>query len=102
VAQASPLSAQVYYANKQEADQAGYFDYSRGSMNKRGQIHPFTGLRGDSRDLYQRVTSGLETRVRLLQASRALEGERGLQPLASVLKSAKQGSDIRRLSHPPE
>lgn len=62
-------SLQVFYSSKKEATDAGYTDYSKANVNKRGQVYPFSGLRGDARELYQAVMSGKETRVRLLDTS---------------------------------
>lgn len=32
---------------------AGYCDYDDGNINRRGQIFPFTGIRGDAKALYE-------------------------------------------------
>ena len=51
----------VHYSTKKEADMDKYTDCT---VNKHGQIHPFSGLRGDAKELYRRIKSGAETRVR--------------------------------------
>jgi len=56
----------VFYASKKEAEEAGYTDYTKANVNKWGQIHPFGGIRGDARDLYNAVRGGKEPRIRLL------------------------------------
>lgn len=55
----------VFYSTKKEADTDYYHDI--GVVNKStGQIHPFGGLRGDSKVLWREVKQGRESRVRLL------------------------------------
>jgi hypothetical protein len=55
----------VFYSTKKEADTDYYHDI--GVVNKStGQIHPFGGLRGDSKALWREVKQGRESRVRLL------------------------------------
>jgi hypothetical protein len=51
----------VYYATKREADRDKYTGYV---ANKQGQIHPFSGLRGDAKTLFNKIRTGAETRVR--------------------------------------
>lgn len=55
----SPIK--VYYATKREADRDKYTGYV---ANKQGQIHPFSGLRGDAKILFNKIKTGQETRVR--------------------------------------
>jgi hypothetical protein len=52
----------VFYACKRDADRDKYVSYE--GINKQGQIHPFSGLRGDAKALYRNIRTGLETRVR--------------------------------------
>mmetsp|Transcript_12468 Transcript_12468/g.12882 ORF Transcript_12468/g.12882 Transcript_12468/m.12882 type:complete len:1070 (-) Transcript_12468:84-3293(-) len=54
----------VFYACKRDADRDKYNTYE--GINKQGQIHPFSGLRGDAKALYRNIRTGIETRVRLL------------------------------------
>jgi lysine/ornithine N-monooxygenase len=51
----------VYYATKREAERD---NYSGNEANKQGQIHPFSGLRGDAKQLFNNIRTGAETRVR--------------------------------------
>lgn len=45
---------QVFYNSEKDASAAGYLDYtSEKHMNRKGQIYPYTGLRGDAKALYQ-------------------------------------------------
>lgn len=52
----------VFYACKKDADRDKYVSYE--GINKQGQIHPFSGLRGDAKALYRNIKTGTETRVR--------------------------------------
>lgn len=52
----------VFYACKRDADRDKYNTYE--GINKQGQIHPFSGLRGDAKALYRNIRTGIETRVR--------------------------------------
>lgn len=54
----------VFYACKRDADRDKYVSYE--GINKQGQIHPFSGLRGDAKALYKNIRTGVETRVRYL------------------------------------
>jgi hypothetical protein len=52
----------VFYSCKRDADRDKYSSYE--GINKQGQIHPFSGLRGDAKALYRNIRTGIETRVR--------------------------------------
>ncbi len=57
----------VFYATRKEAEQDSYDNI--GQINKlTGQIHPFGGLRGDSKELWRAIKQGREGRVRLLRS----------------------------------
>jgi hypothetical protein len=45
----------VMYKSKEEAMMDGYTNFSKGVVNSKGIIYPFTGLRGDAKDLWRRV-----------------------------------------------
>jgi hypothetical protein len=57
----------VFYACKRDADRDKYVSYE--GINKQGQIHPFSGLRGDAKALYRNIRAGIETRVRYAPCS---------------------------------
>jgi hypothetical protein len=60
-------AVRVFYATKKEADSDGYEDI--GIINKTtGQIHPFGGIRGDSKKLWRDVRGAREPRVRMIKA----------------------------------
>lgn len=57
----------VFYRTKQEALDDGYNDFNQHATN--GQyVYPFSGLRGDSKELYQKVLAGRESRIQLVRA----------------------------------
>ena len=46
---------------------AGYQDYDQ-QRDKDGYVYPFTGIRGDAKQLYSDIIHRRETRVKLIQA----------------------------------
>eukprot|EP00602_Paraphysomonas_sp_CaronLab_P005741 CAMPEP_0185032342 /NCGR_PEP_ID=MMETSP1103-20130426/20321_1 /TAXON_ID=36769 /ORGANISM="Paraphysomonas bandaiensis, Strain Caron Lab Isolate" /LENGTH=1063 /DNA_ID=CAMNT_0027568195 /DNA_START=198 /DNA_END=3389 /DNA_ORIENTATION=+ len=57
-------AVKVFYSCKKDADKDKYTSYD--GVNKQGQIHAFSGLRGDAKNLYRNIRTGIETRVRML------------------------------------
>jgi hypothetical protein len=45
----------VCYKCKEEALNDGYTNFNKGVINSKGIIYPFTGIRGDAKDLWRRV-----------------------------------------------
>lgn len=45
----------VMYKSKEEAMMDGYTNFNKGVLNSKGIIYPFTGLRGDAKDLWRRI-----------------------------------------------
>ena len=57
----------VYFKSWDEAWSVGYNTYSINNVNKKGIIHPFTGLWGDAKSLWRDITLGYEKWVWLLK-----------------------------------
>jgi hypothetical protein len=58
----------VFYPSPAAAAADGYTDFGEHDLCPRtGRVHRMGGLRGDGRELYRRIVSGRESRVRLLQ-----------------------------------
>lgn len=45
----------VWYKSKDEAALDGYTNYTKNCVNSKGTIYPFTGLRGDAKQLWRRI-----------------------------------------------
>jgi len=60
----------VYYHSEREALDDGYnvYDQSK-AVNKNGNVYPFIGIRGDAKELYRRIVTGKEKRVKLQKAN---------------------------------
>ncbi len=56
----------VYYHSEREALNDGYnvYDQSK-AVNKNGNVYPFIGIRGDGKELYRKIVTGMEKRVKL-------------------------------------
>ena len=58
----------VHYPSEQDAINDNYTVYERkNAVNKNGNVYPFIGLRGDSKELYRNITKGLEKRIKLIK-----------------------------------
>lgn len=71
----------VFYTSRREAEADGCKDIV--NIDQHGHVHPFSGLRGDSKVLYQSIRDGRETRARLV-CLKASVGD-PTQPLPSLL-----------------
>ena len=50
-----------------QADQ--YYDYdSKLDVSKGGIVFPFTGIRGDAKELWRRIKKGQEDKIQLIRA----------------------------------
>lgn len=59
----------VFYGTVNQANNDGYKDFSEQVFSrKNGFVYSYTGLRGDAKRLYQRVTKGTEKRVKFIKA----------------------------------
>jgi hypothetical protein len=59
----------VFYKRVQDAEKDGYTYYKKSDFsNSNGYLYSFTGLRGDAKELYKKVTTGQEKRVQFVQA----------------------------------
>jgi hypothetical protein len=57
----------VYYPSEEEAASENYTTYNpREACNKQGRVYPFIGIRGDAKDLYNKILRGEESRVKLI------------------------------------
>ena len=64
----------VFYKKVADAQQDGYTNFKKSDFsNENGYLYSFTGLRGDAKDLYKKVTSGQERRLRFVRAATAEE-----------------------------
>lgn len=60
----------INYKNKEEAIMDGYTNFSKDCMNSKGIIYPFTGLRGDSKQLWRQVKIlKSESRIEFVKAN---------------------------------
>ena len=74
----------VHYQNVQQAKSDFYFDYDKNlDLSKGGIVYPFTGIRGDSKELWNRIKRNDIRHVELVRAETT-------QEQASFM----QGSDI--------
>ena len=59
----------VFYKKVSDAQQDGYTNFKKTDFaNENGYLYSFTGLRGDAKDLYKKVTSGQERRLCFVKA----------------------------------
>ena len=59
----------VHYQSEQDAINDNYTIYEKkNAVNKNGNVFPFIGLRGDSKELYRNIVNGNEKRVILIKA----------------------------------
>lgn len=57
----------VYYPSQEEALSDNYTCYDpKEALNKQGRVYPFIGIRGDAKDLYNKIIRGEENRVQLI------------------------------------
>ena len=74
----------VNYKSIEEAAMDGYNNYNKGCLNSKGNIYPFTGIRGDSKQLWRNIKIlKTENRVEFVRASSY-----------AVQKSAIKSSDV--------
>lgn len=60
----------VYYHSEREALNDGYNVYDQNkAVNKNGNVYPFIGIRGDAKELYRKIVTGKEKRVKLQKAN---------------------------------
>lgn len=45
----------VWYKSKEDAALDGYTNFTKNCINSKGTIYPFTGLRGDAKQLWRRI-----------------------------------------------
>lgn len=59
----------VYYNSVVLAQADQYTDYdAKLDVSKGGIVFPFTGIRGDAKELYRKIKKGLEPRIQLIRA----------------------------------
>ena len=59
----------VFFKTSADAQKANYHDYEKEKYRQKdGYVYSFTGLRGDAKNLYLRVKSGAEKRVKFVKA----------------------------------
>lgn len=59
----------VYYSSVLMAQADNYNDYdTKLDVSKGGIVYPFTGIRGDAKELYRKITKGMENRIQLIRA----------------------------------
>jgi len=64
----------VHYANQAQATHEGYSDYDKNlDLSKGGIVYPFTGIRGDSKELWNKSKKGLLQHVELCRAESLTE-----------------------------
>ncbi|CDW84955.1 UNKNOWN [Stylonychia lemnae] len=64
----------VYYSSVIMAQTDNYNDYdSKLDVSKGGIVYPFTGIRGDAKELYRKISKGIENRITLIRADNYLE-----------------------------
>lgn len=71
----------VFYSSRKEAEADGCKDIV--NIDHHGHVHPFSGLRGDSKVLYQNIRDGRETRARMVYLKASIGDS--TQPLPSLL-----------------
>lgn len=60
----------VNYKSKEEAQMDGYTNYTKSCINSKGIIYPFTGIRGDAKQLWRKVkVLKTEKRVEFVRAN---------------------------------
>lgn len=59
----------VHFSSVNEASQANYFDYNKDlDLSKGGIVYPFTGIRGDSKELWFKVKQNKFQNIHLVKA----------------------------------
>ena len=59
----------MFFKTSADAQKAHYHDYEKEKYRQKdGYVYSFTGLRGDAKNLYLRVKSGAEKRVKFVKA----------------------------------
>lgn len=75
----------VHFSNVQQAAQEQYSSFDpKLDLSQGGIVYPFTGIRGDSKDLWMRINKGLEPHVTLARAD-SLEEQRLLLSNADIV-----------------
>lgn len=59
----------VSYLSKEDAIKDNYTLFDSKSMNTKGRIYPFIGIRADAKELYRKYSNGLEKRFKLIKYS---------------------------------
>ena len=64
----------VHYANQAQANHDFYTDYDKNlDLSKGGIVYPFTGIRGDSKDLWSKCKKGNLQHVEMIKAESLAE-----------------------------
>lgn len=59
----------MHYSTVSQAQQDKYYDFDpKLDVSKGGIVYPFTGLRGDAKELYRKIKRNQEDRVLLVRA----------------------------------
>jgi len=59
----------VFYGTVAQAQKDNYHEYNQNLFsNRNGFVYSYTGLRGDSKRLYQKIKNGKEKRIQLVKA----------------------------------
>jgi predicted glycosyl hydrolase (DUF1957 family) len=62
-------SIKVHFSSVLEASQANYFEFNKDmDLSKGGIVYPFTGIRGDSKELWYKVKQKNISNVHLVRA----------------------------------
>ena len=73
----------VFYNSIEAASQDNYKDFDRRlDVTRGGIVYPFTGIRGDAKELYRLIQQGKEERVKIIRVA-------DLKDQMNYLKAAK-------------
>lgn len=78
----------VFYKTSNDAHNDNYTDYNSDAMNLKGRIYPFTGLRGDAKELWKSIIgtgSKREKRVELVQADTDIDQQNEIKSSGVVI-----------------
>lgn len=76
----------VYYHSERDALNDGYNVYdSSKAVNKNGNVYPFIGIRGDAKELYRRIITGKEKRVKLIKTTSFNDQKNYIMKASSVI-----------------
>ena len=65
----------LYYRSAAEAHQDGYTNLDLDSLSKSGRVNPFSGLRGEAKQLFKEIAAGREQRVQLVSVPPQASGK---------------------------